>query len=114
MLLAKNDVPHRGELVLTGPDGENNQGIHKLMPGVAVKMFDVPIILRVRGENVLYFNVKDRGIVTVTGGTIAGQLGKTVHQARALCFKAMSALRDVLGCDHSAAGGKEVQHVEDE
>lgn len=46
--------------------------------------------------------------------TIAGQLGKTVHQARALCFKAMSTLRDVLGCDHSPAGGKEVQHVEDE
>jgi RNA polymerase sigma-70 factor (ECF subfamily) len=45
---------------------------------------------------------------------IAGQLGKTVHQARALCFKAMSTLRDVLGCDHSPAGGKEVQHVEDE
>jgi RNA polymerase sigma factor (sigma-70 family) len=45
---------------------------------------------------------------------IAGQLGKTVHQARALCFKAVSALRDTLGCDHSPAGGKEVQHVEDE
>lgn len=45
---------------------------------------------------------------------IALQLGKTVHQARALCFKAMSALRDVLGCDHSPAGGKEVQHVDDE
>ena len=45
---------------------------------------------------------------------IAGQLGKTVHQARALCFKAMSALRDVLGCDRMPADGKEVQHVEDE
>jgi 7,8-dihydropterin-6-yl-methyl-4-(beta-D-ribofuranosyl)aminobenzene 5'-phosphate synthase len=67
VLLAKNEVPHRGELVLTGPDGENGQGVYKLMPGVAVKMFDVPIILRVRGENVLYFNVKDKGIVTVTG-----------------------------------------------
>ena len=45
---------------------------------------------------------------------IARQLGKTVHQARALCFKAMSALRDVLGCDPVSADGKEVQHVEDE
>ena len=45
---------------------------------------------------------------------IAGQLGKTVHQARALCFKAMSALRDGLGCDRMPADGKEVQHVEDE
>ena len=37
------------------------------MPGVALRMFDVPILLRVRGENVLYFNVKDKGTVTVTG-----------------------------------------------
>ena len=44
---------------------------------------------------------------------IAGQLGKTVHQVRALCFRAMSTLRDMLGCDPSPAGGKEVQHVED-
>lgn len=67
VLLAKNDVPHRGELVLTSPEGEKGQQLYRLMPGVAVKMFDVPIILRVRGENVLYFNVKDKGIVTVTG-----------------------------------------------
>ena len=45
---------------------------------------------------------------------IARQLGKTVHQARALCFKAMSALRDALGCDPVPADGKEVQHVADE
>jgi len=45
---------------------------------------------------------------------IAGQLGKTIHQARALCFKAMSALRDVLGCDPVPPDGKEVQHVADE
>jgi len=45
---------------------------------------------------------------------IAAQLGKTVHQARALCFRAMSTLRDVLGCAASPADGKEVQHVTDE
>jgi RNA polymerase sigma-70 factor (ECF subfamily) len=45
---------------------------------------------------------------------IAEEIGKTVHQARALCFRAMSTLRDVLGCDPSLAGGKEVQHVENE
>ena len=67
VVLAKNDVPHKGELVLTGPEGQDNAGLYKLMPGVAVKMFDVPILLRVRGENVLYFNVKDKGTVTVTG-----------------------------------------------
>jgi RNA polymerase sigma-70 factor (ECF subfamily) len=45
---------------------------------------------------------------------IAEQLGKTVHQTRALCFKAMGALRSMLGCDPAPAGAKEVQHVEDE
>ena len=65
--ICKNDFPHQGELILCDPDGENKEGIYRLMPGVAVKMFDVPILLRVRGENVLYFNVKDKGIVTVTG-----------------------------------------------
>ncbi len=45
---------------------------------------------------------------------IAAQLGKTVHQVRAWCFRAMSTLRGVLGCDSSPADGKEVQHVTDE
>jgi 7,8-dihydropterin-6-yl-methyl-4-(beta-D-ribofuranosyl)aminobenzene 5'-phosphate synthase len=65
--ICKNDYPHTGELVECDPDGENGEGVYKLMPGVAVRMFDVPILLRVRGENVLYFNVKDKGVVTVTG-----------------------------------------------
>jgi RNA polymerase sigma-70 factor (ECF subfamily) len=45
---------------------------------------------------------------------IAEQLGRTVHQVRALCFRALSTLRAVLGCDSSPADGKEVQHVTDE
>ncbi len=65
--ICKNDFPHTGKLVLCEPDGEKGEGIYRLMPGVAIKNFDVPILLRVRGENVLYFNVKDKGIVTVTG-----------------------------------------------
>lgn len=67
ILICKNDVPHTGELVLTEVDGEGGEGLYKPMPGMAIKMYDVPILLRVRGENVLYFNVKDKGIVTVTG-----------------------------------------------
>jgi len=67
VLLAKNDYPHTGKLVLCNAEGEKGDGIYRLMPGVAVRLFDVPILLRVRGENVLYFNVKDKGIVTVTG-----------------------------------------------
>ena len=65
--ICKNDHPHTGKLVLTDPDGDKGDGIYRLMPGVVTRMFDVPILLRVRGENVLYFNVKDKGIVTVTG-----------------------------------------------
>jgi 7,8-dihydropterin-6-yl-methyl-4-(beta-D-ribofuranosyl)aminobenzene 5'-phosphate synthase len=65
--ICKNDYPLKGELVLCDPAGENGEGVYRLMPGVAVRMFDVPILLRVRGENVLYFNIKDKGIVTVTG-----------------------------------------------
>jgi 7,8-dihydropterin-6-yl-methyl-4-(beta-D-ribofuranosyl)aminobenzene 5'-phosphate synthase len=67
VMICKNDVPHKGKLVLCDPEGEKGTGIHPLMPGVALRMFDVPILLRVKGENVLYFNVKDKGIVTVTG-----------------------------------------------
>lgn len=40
---------------------------------------------------------------------IAEQLGKTPHHVRALCSRAMSALRDLVLKD-----GREVQHVEDE
>ncbi len=45
---------------------------------------------------------------------IAEHLGKDVHQVRALCFRALSTLRDVLGCTPEPADGKEVQHVNDE
>lgn len=31
---------------------------------------------------------------------IAGQLGKSSHHVRALCSRAMSRLRDILGCNH--------------
>ena len=72
--ICKNDHPHTGNLVMTTPDGDKGDGIYRLMPGVATRMFDVPILLRVRGENVLYFNVKDKGIVTVTGGCHPGIL----------------------------------------
>ncbi len=62
-----NGVAHAGELVLTGPQGEDGRGIYSPFPGLAVRMFDAPFLLQTRGENVLYFDVKDKGIVTVTG-----------------------------------------------
>lgn len=67
VIICKNDTPHTGELILCRPEGDDGSGTYKLMPGVVLKMFDIPIILRVRGENVLYFNIKDKGLVTVTG-----------------------------------------------
>ena len=59
---ARNKIPHRGDLVQCKPGH-----INKLMDGFAAVTFDLPIIIRVRGEQSLYFNVKDKGIVCVTG-----------------------------------------------
>ncbi len=44
---------------------------------------------------------------------IAEQLGKTPHQARALCSRAMSNLRNILGSNNSGLSGKETYNVED-
>ncbi len=59
---AINRISHQGELVKLKPGT-----INKLYPGVAAVNFDLPIIVRVRGEESLYFNVKDKGMVCVTG-----------------------------------------------
>jgi 7,8-dihydropterin-6-yl-methyl-4-(beta-D-ribofuranosyl)aminobenzene 5'-phosphate synthase len=58
----KNQIPHTGKLVQLRPGH-----INKLYDGCAAVAFDLPILIRVRGEESLYFNVKDRGIVCVTG-----------------------------------------------
>ena len=65
--ICKNTVPHEGELILTEAHGGNGNGLYRLLPGVALRMFDTSMLLQVRGENVLYVNVADKGIVTVTG-----------------------------------------------
>ncbi len=57
-----NHIPHQGELVKTEPGS-----INQLFPGVVLVNFDIPITLRVRGEQSLYFNLKDKGMVCVTG-----------------------------------------------
>ncbi|MBL8660536.1 MAG: MBL fold metallo-hydrolase [Rhodospirillales bacterium] len=62
-----NSVAHEGELLLTDADGEDGSGLYRVLPGVALRMFDASMLLQVRGENVLYVNVADKGIVTVTG-----------------------------------------------
>jgi len=59
---ASNRIPHQGQLV----QFQTGQ-VNKLYDGCAAAAFDLPIVIRVRGEQSLYFNVKDRGIVLVTG-----------------------------------------------
>ena len=59
---AKNMIAHQGKLVQLTPGH-----INKLYEGCAAVAFDLPILLRVRGEQSFYFNVKDKGIVCVTG-----------------------------------------------
>jgi len=59
---ARNEVAHQGELIQCKP-GE----VNKLYDGCGLVAFDLPIVIRVRGEQSLYFNVKDKGMVCVTG-----------------------------------------------
>ncbi|MFH1036344.1 MAG: hypothetical protein V1806_17745 [Pseudomonadota bacterium] len=59
---AKNRAPHQGRL-LKMPAGK----VHLLFEGCASVTFDQPIILGVRGEQSLYFNIRDKGILCVTG-----------------------------------------------
>ena len=65
--ICKNEVPHEGELILTRSEGEAGEGIYRLLPGVALRMFDATMLLQVQGENALFVNVADKGLVTVTG-----------------------------------------------
>ena len=53
---------HQGEVVALVPGKVN-----KLFPGCASITYDIPILIRVQGEHGLFFNVKDKGLVGVTG-----------------------------------------------
>lgn len=55
------DAGHTGELTVIKP------GLKPVVPGMASYVFAIPIICRVYGEQSLYFNVKDKGLVSVTG-----------------------------------------------
>ncbi|QIZ78776.1 MBL fold metallo-hydrolase [Ferrimonas lipolytica] len=55
------DSGHTGELV------ELKNGLNKIIPGLATYVFPVPIICRVFGEQSIYCNVEDKGLVSVTG-----------------------------------------------
>ncbi len=55
------DSGHKGEVVVA------KNGLNRIEPGFASFVFAVPIITRVYGEQSLYFNIKDQGLVSVTG-----------------------------------------------
>jgi 7,8-dihydropterin-6-yl-methyl-4-(beta-D-ribofuranosyl)aminobenzene 5'-phosphate synthase len=59
---AINNIAHRGKLTVL-----DSSKVNVLYPGIALMTFDVPIILRVFGEQAFVFNVKDKGLVLVTG-----------------------------------------------
>jgi 7,8-dihydropterin-6-yl-methyl-4-(beta-D-ribofuranosyl)aminobenzene 5'-phosphate synthase len=59
---ARNRIPHQGKLIKLKP-GE----INKLYEGCAATNFDCRSLVGARGEESFYFNVKDKGIVCVTG-----------------------------------------------
>lgn len=55
------DCGHRGTVTTVKP------GLKPIIPGMASYVFAIPIICRVFGEQSLYFNVADKGLVSVTG-----------------------------------------------
>ncbi|MBE1424074.1 7,8-dihydropterin-6-yl-methyl-4-(beta-D-ribofuranosyl)aminobenzene 5'-phosphate synthase [Desulfomicrobium macestii] len=55
------DSGYKGEPVIV------NKPVTQIAPGMALLKFDVPIINRVFGETSLAFNIKDKGLVLVSG-----------------------------------------------
>ncbi len=55
------DSGHKGEVIKV------KAGLKPIASGMATYVFDIPIICRVYGEQSMYFNVKDLGLVSVTG-----------------------------------------------
>jgi len=70
------DAGYKGEPVI------QKEPILKFAPGMAVIKFDVPIINRVFGETSLAFNVKDKGLVVVSGCNHQGilQMTSVIHK----------------------------------
>jgi 7,8-dihydropterin-6-yl-methyl-4-(beta-D-ribofuranosyl)aminobenzene 5'-phosphate synthase len=55
------DCGHKGKLITV------KAGLNPVIPGMASYVFAIPIICRVYGEQSLYFNVAEKGLVSVTG-----------------------------------------------
>ncbi len=55
------DSGHKGEVVV------HKKGKNDIEPGLCTYTFDVPIICRVFGEQSIFANVQDKGLVSITG-----------------------------------------------
>lgn len=93
------DAGHRGKVI------ENKNGLTKIAPGFATYTFGVPIICRVFGEMSLYFNVKDKGMVSVTGCCHQG-----IIQFADTAYREMKYENDRL---HGIYGGLHISPFED-
>jgi 7,8-dihydropterin-6-yl-methyl-4-(beta-D-ribofuranosyl)aminobenzene 5'-phosphate synthase len=58
---ASKSVAHTGEVILT------QAGLHPLFPGAGLTVFDMSFNWKIRGEQSLVFNIKDKGMVLVSG-----------------------------------------------
>ena len=55
------DSGHQGKVITIKP------GLNPIIPGLSTYVFAVPIICRVYGEQAIFANVKDHGLVSITG-----------------------------------------------
>ena len=93
------DAGHKGKAITS------KNGINKIIPGFCTYVFDIPIICRVFGEQSLYFNVKDVGMVSVTGCCHQG-----IIQFASTAYKEMKYENDKM---HGIYGGLHISPFED-
>ena len=93
------DAGHKGKLVKVKP------GLNPIIPGLATFNFAVPIICRVYGEQSIYANVKDHGLVSVTGCCHQG-----IIQFAETAFKEIKYEKDQL---YGIYGGLHISPFED-
>ena len=93
------DAGHKGELIKVKP------GLNPIIPGLATFVFAVPIICRVYGEQSIYANVKDHGLVSITGCCHQG-----IIQFAETAFKEVKYEKDQL---YGIYGGLHISPFED-
>ena len=72
--ICRNDVPHEGELILTKSEGESGEGLYRLLPGVALRMFDA---LGCAGVARIDFFLTDHGPVMNELNTMPGMTAQS-------------------------------------